>query len=32
MISDVDPFPAKPVLNFIITAYNDQAVITVLID
>ena len=31
MISNVDPFSAKPVLNFIITAYNDQAVIAILI-
>jgi hypothetical protein len=31
MISDVDPFSAKPVLDFIITAYNDQAVIAILI-
>ena len=32
MVSDVDPFSAKPVFSFIIAAYDHQAIIAVLTD
>ena len=31
MVGDVNSFPAKPVLDLIVTAYDHKAVITILI-